>query len=270
MDIWTRQQPFISPEQQQTLQNSRVLVAGVGANGSVAAEAIVRIGVGTVILADPDHVETNNLNRQNYTAADIGRPKVEALQDRLRSIQPDLNLQVYPEGVTPANAEPLITACDVVIENCDDYPAKVLLSRLCQRQNKSQVHSAGGAVRGAVTVFQGDHTYETLFDLPTAGVADADLGTLDYTAHRQNVVERFGANLFDEDIVQELTADSYAQWPTMSGACDIAAHIASLQCLWLLIRQPQHLILAPRVLMFDARTLEFKFKDFASQKKVTF
>ncbi len=270
MDIWSRQKLFITHEQQNTLQNSRVLVAGVGANGSVAAEAIVRIGVGTIILADPDRVETNNLNRQNYTAGDIGHPKVDALKKRLLNIQPDLDIQVHPQGISMDNAETLIQACDVIIENCDDYPVKVLLSRHCQKQNKPQIHSAGGAVRGAVTVFRGAQTYETLFSLPTAGVSDADLGAIDYTPHRKRVAERFGANLFDKETARKISANQYVQWPTMSGACDIAAHIASLQCLWLIIKKDEHLIEAPTVLMFDVRTLEFKSKDFSSKNEVVF
>lgn len=270
MDIWSRQQLFITPEQQQALQDSRVLVAGVGANGSVAAEAIVRIGVGNIILADPDRVEINNLNRQNYIADDIGQPKVEALKKRLVSIQPNLNIQVHPEGVTLINAETLVRNCDVVIENCDYYPAKVLLSRHCNKHKKPQVHSAGGAVRGAVTVFQGDQTYENLFGLPTAGVADADLHTIDFITHRKKVVERFGASLFDQEISDKLMSGQYMQWPTMSGACDIAAHIASLQCLWLILKKDEYLIKAPIVLMFDVQTLEFKFKDFSPGKDVLF
>ena len=270
MDIWSRQQLFITPEQQQKLLNSRVLVAGVGANGSVAAEAIVRIGVGNIILADPDRVEANNLNRQNYTADDIGQFKVDALKRRLISIQPEVAIQTCSEGITLSNAEKIMGACNVVIENCDYYPAKILLGRLGQRHVKPIVHSAGGAVRGSVTVFQGEHTYEKLFGLPTSEAKDADLENIDYVTHRKKVVERFGANLFDQETSAQLSAGQYRQWPTMSGACDIAAHIASLQCLWLIINKEEHLIKAPTVLMFDVQTMEFKFKDFSKQKDVFF
>lgn len=270
MDIWSRQKLLITPEQQKALFNSRVLVAGVGANGSVAAEAIVRIGVTKIILADPDRVEKNNLNRQNYTADDIGRLKVEALKNRLVNIQPDIAIDTYPQGITLDNAEALTRACDVMIENCDYYPAKILLSRHAQKHGKPVVHSAGGAVRGAVTVFKGEHTYEKLFGLPTSGVADADLDGIDFKAHRKKVVERFGTNLFNKEISAQLSASQYSQWPTMSGACDIAAHIASLQCLWLIIEKEESLIRAPTVLMFDVRTLEFKFKDFSLEEDVFF
>ena len=67
---------------------STVAVAGCGGLGSNAAVALVRAGVGRLILVDHDVVEASNLNRQHFFLGDIGRRKVEALADHLRADQP--------------------------------------------------------------------------------------------------------------------------------------------------------------------------------------
>ena len=267
MNIWTRQEAFIKPDEQKKLANSCVLVAGVGANGSVTAETLTRVGVGTIVLADPDHVEVNNLNRQNYTANDVDKLKVSALKERLLAIQPELTVQLVPEGITLKNALSLVESCDVILDCCDNYPAKVILSRCGKRLNKAVVHSAGGAVRGAVTVFSGSQTYEKLFELPTIGIDDNALNEVDFIQHRRKVIERLGANLFDKQTKANLFKEQYAQWPTIVGACDIAAHLSALQTVWLLLKQIEYLILAPKVLVFDARTCQFEKKDFSKQKE---
>lgn len=270
MSMWDRQRNFINNEQQDCLKNSTVLVAGIGANGSVAAEDLVRVGIGNIILADPDVVELNNLNRQNYTSQDIGRLKVDSLKSRLKSIHPSLSIETIKDGVTTKNINNLITKCDIVLDCCDNYPAKILLSRRCAMNQIPLVHSAGGAVRGAVTVFNGDLTYEAMFGLPSLGVADSDLEQIDFTSHRKTVVNRFGANLFDKKTKSHLSSKAYVQWPTMVGACNIAAHISVLQTVWLAINTIEHIIYAPNILLFDARTLEFTIKNFFEHRENLF
>ena len=72
-----RNYPYILKEEQAVLMRTTVALAGLGI-GSVIAETLVRMGVGRLILVDGDTVELSNLNRQNYTRAQIGSTKVEA------------------------------------------------------------------------------------------------------------------------------------------------------------------------------------------------
>ena len=109
------------------LAHARVGVAGAGGMGSHVATALVRSGVGSVVVADFDRVDGSNLFRQCYLPSDVGRPKVEALRDHLLAIEPDLDIEVHDVTVGPSNACSLFGGCDVVCE-CFDLPeAKAML-----------------------------------------------------------------------------------------------------------------------------------------------
>ena len=109
------------------LAHARVGVAGAGGMGSHVATALVRSGVGSVVVADFDRVDGSNLFRQCYLPSDVGRPKVEALRDHLLAIEPDLDIEVHDVPVGPSNACSLFGGCDVVCECFDRPEAKAML-----------------------------------------------------------------------------------------------------------------------------------------------
>ena len=109
------------------LAHARVGIAGAGGMGSHVATALVRSGVGSVVVADFDRVDGSNLFRQCYLPSDVGRPKVEALRDHLLAIEPDLDIEVHDVTVGPSNACSLFSRCDVVCECFDRPEAKAML-----------------------------------------------------------------------------------------------------------------------------------------------
>ena len=109
------------------LAHARVGIAGAGGMGSHVAAALVRSGVGSVVVADFDRVDESNLFRQCYLPSDVGRPKVEALRDHLLAIEPDLDIEVHDVTVNPSNACSLFSGCDVVCECFDRPEAKAML-----------------------------------------------------------------------------------------------------------------------------------------------
>lgn len=109
------------------LAHARVGIAGAGGMGSHVATALVRSGVGSVVVADFDRVDGSNLFRQCYLPTDVGRPKVEALRDHLLEIEPDLSIEIHDVTVDPSNACPLFGRCDVVCECFDRPEAKAML-----------------------------------------------------------------------------------------------------------------------------------------------
>ena len=109
------------------LAHARVGIAGAGGMGSHVATALVRSGVGSVVVADFDRVDGSNLFRQCYLPSDVGRPKVEALRDHLLAIEPDLDIEVHDVTVGPSNACSLFGGCDVVCECFDRPEAKAML-----------------------------------------------------------------------------------------------------------------------------------------------
>lgn len=99
-------------------------VAGCGGLGSNAAVALVRAGLGRVILVDFDVVEASNLNRQYFFQADLGKKKAEVLRDRLREINPRVEVQTHVCRLTPGEVAPIFGAAEVLIEAFDRAEAK--------------------------------------------------------------------------------------------------------------------------------------------------
>jgi len=130
----------------QTFQASHVAVIGVGGVGSWAAEALARSGIGKITLFDMDDVCVSNTNRQLHaTQKSVGQMKVEVLAERLKSINPDLDVAPIACFVTEKNvAQTLSTDMDFVFEATDSVKSKTAIIAHCVR-NKIKIVTSGGA-----------------------------------------------------------------------------------------------------------------------------
>src|ERR1700752_3422290 len=109
--------PGIGEEGQLRLKDARVLCGGVGGLGSPAALYLAAAGVGTLGLVDFDRVDASNLQRQIlYGTSDVGRPKVEVARERLRALNPDVQVIAHQERLEAANARERIRGYDVVLD----------------------------------------------------------------------------------------------------------------------------------------------------------
>ncbi len=121
------------------ISRARVGIAGLGGIGSNVAVMLARAGIGTLVLVDFDVVDGSNIKRQAYTLADIGRPKVSALSDIIRSIDPDVKLMSNHVMVTPTNASELFTDCDIVCEAFDRADQKAMLIETVLSENPDTI-----------------------------------------------------------------------------------------------------------------------------------
>ena len=128
------------------LTSAHVAIAGVGGVGSWAAEALARSGIGAITLIDMDDICVTNSNRQIHTLANtIGRPKVEAMAERLRAINPECRVTAVPQFVTIRNMDKVLPRdCSAVVDAIDSVTHKAALLAHCRRQ-KQWVICAGGA-----------------------------------------------------------------------------------------------------------------------------
>ncbi|QDS98082.1 ThiF family adenylyltransferase [Adhaeretor mobilis] len=116
---------------QQRLAESTVLVCGCGALGSVAAELLVRAGVGRVRIVDRDFLELDNLHRQVlYTEADVDAnlPKAIAAAQHLRQINSSVSIEPYVADVTTENIATLADGCDAIVDGTDNFETRYLLN----------------------------------------------------------------------------------------------------------------------------------------------
>lgn len=146
--------PDIGEAGQLRLRNASVLLVGTGALGSPAAMYLAAAGVGRIALADPDVVDTTNLQRQILHGESwIGKPKLESAAARLREINPHVELLLHPLRLTPENAMALAAPHDIIVDGSDNFPTRFLTNDTAFFLRKPLVHGAIHRFEGQVTVF---------------------------------------------------------------------------------------------------------------------
>ena len=109
------------------MSGCRVGIAGAGGLGSNCAAALVRCGLGTLVIADSDVVDHSNLNRQFYFLDQVGMPKTEALRINLLRINPELMMETHQTRVNPVNIGQIFGEVDLLIEAFDAAEEKAML-----------------------------------------------------------------------------------------------------------------------------------------------
>lgn len=144
MDIrFQRVKPLFNPWFE-TLQKQRVAVVGLGGVGGICAESLVRSGIMKLTIVDFDRVEPSNLNRQNVALTHtMGKLKTEVLTQRLKDINPDLDLIVHSVYLDETNVESLLENCVAVVDAIDSIPAKISLIDYALKQDKVLISSMG-------------------------------------------------------------------------------------------------------------------------------
>ena len=124
----------ITPEEQRRLAGLRVGVVGLSVGHAVAHTLALEGLCGELRLADFDAVEVSNLNRIPATLFDLGVNKAVVAARRIAELDPYLDLNVYPEGVTGGNLGGFLDGLDVLVEECDSLDLKVLLREEARRR----------------------------------------------------------------------------------------------------------------------------------------
>ena len=115
---------YLSAEHLIRIRAARIGIAGAGGLGSNVAMALVRTGFRHLEIIDKDVIEPSNLNRQDFTLADIGKPKVECLRTRLLSVNPDANIIIHRLEWTPQTASGLFQDTAIMVEAFDKAAIK--------------------------------------------------------------------------------------------------------------------------------------------------
>ena len=160
--------PEVGIEGQRRLTGSRVLVIGAGALGSAAATYLAVAGVGTIGLLDGDRVDATNLHRQIlHATADVGRPKTESGKDRLRALNPDIEIVEHREFLSRENALDLFSGYDLIVNGSDNFPTRYLVNDAAVLTGKPWVDAAILRFEGQLAVFRPGHgCYRCLFPTP--------------------------------------------------------------------------------------------------------
>src|SRR5512138_879566 len=154
---------------QKKLFAGKVLIIGAGGLGAPIALYLAAAGVGTIGIADADEVDITNLQRQViHFTPDVGKPKVISAAEKMRAINPDVQVNTYQEWISAANIARIIADYDFVIDGTDNFAAKFLINDACVLGDKPYSH--GGILQfdcQTITVLPGQSTcYRCLFPQP--------------------------------------------------------------------------------------------------------
>ncbi|MEW6567127.1 MAG: molybdopterin-synthase adenylyltransferase MoeB [Chloroflexota bacterium] len=161
--------PEVGLEGQQKLKASSALVIGTGGLGSPVAIYLAAAGVGRIGLVDYDVVDFANLQRQViHGTSTLGKEKVYSARERLRDLNPDIDVDVYNKPFTSGNAFRIAEPYDLIIDGTDNFPTRYLVNDVCVLTGKPNVYASIFRFEGQVSVFWAKHgpCYRCLFPEP--------------------------------------------------------------------------------------------------------
>lgn len=163
LDQFSRTQLLIGKEGIDKLRASRVAVFGIGGVGGYVCEALVRSGVGAFDLIDDDKVCLTNLNRQIIaTRKTVGKYKAEVMAERMREINPDVDVRIHKCFFLPENADDFpFAGYDYVVDAVDTVTAKLELVMKAQALRIPIISSMGAGNKLDPTAFRVSDIYQT-------------------------------------------------------------------------------------------------------------
>lgn len=174
--------PNVGHEGQEKLASARVLVIGAGGLGSPVLLYLAAAGIGTIGIVDDDVVDISNLQRQIiHRTEDVGSKKVDSARARLLALDPNIEVEVYPNRLNPENALDVLKGWDVVVDGTDNIPTRYLIDDACHLLSIPWVYGSIHRFEGQVSVFSTEQSrcYRDLFpEAPPAGALQncADAG----------------------------------------------------------------------------------------------
>lgn len=154
---YERQIRIFGAEGQEKLKNAKVFIAGAGGLGSSISIYLIVAGIGKIRIVDHDIVELSNLNRQIlHWDNDIGKGKTESAEEKLRRMNPNVELEVISKAIDKDSVDKLASDFDMIVDAMDNFPTRFLLNKTALKKNIPLFH---GAVHGfygqATTIIPG-------------------------------------------------------------------------------------------------------------------
>jgi molybdopterin/thiamine biosynthesis adenylyltransferase/rhodanese-related sulfurtransferase len=146
--------PEVGLDGQLKLKAARVLCVGTGGLGAPCSLYLAAAGVGTLGLVDFDKVDHTNLQRQVlFTDADVGRPKIQVAVERLRALNPHIEIRAHEARFSSANAMQIAKDYDYVVDGTDNFPTRYLVNDVCVLGRKTNIYASIFRFEGQCTVF---------------------------------------------------------------------------------------------------------------------
>jgi adenylyltransferase/sulfurtransferase len=161
--------PEVGIEGQQKLKAAKVLLVGTGGLGAPLALYLAAAGVGKIGLVDFDTVDFTNLQRQViHFTADVGRKKLDSAAEKMKAINPNVEIVRHEVALTSENALDILKDYDLVVDGTDNFPTRYLVNDACVLLGKPNVYGSIFRFEGQATVFayEGGPCYRCLYPEP--------------------------------------------------------------------------------------------------------
>jgi adenylyltransferase/sulfurtransferase len=161
--------PEVALDGQKKLKSAKVLTVGTGGLGSPLALYLAAAGIGTLGIVDFDVVDESNLQRQIlHGTSDVGRPKVESAHDKIKDINPNVEVVIHEEALTSENALEIFEDYDVIVDGTDNFPTRYLVNDACVLSSKPNVYGSIFRFEGQASVFYAEEgpCYRCLYPEP--------------------------------------------------------------------------------------------------------
>lgn len=238
---------WVSEAEQQVLRSKRVAIAGLGGVGGAHLLALARLGIGRFTLADFDHFELHNFNRQvGANVGSIGRPKIDVMAEMALGINPELDLVRFERGVDSTNAAAFLDGADLYIDGLDFFvlDERQRIFNLCAERGIPAITAAPLGMGAALLVFlPGRMTFEQYFRMGSRSRAEK--------------AARFLVGLSPSMLQMGYLVDpsrvdlAAGKGPSTPMACELCAGIAATEALKVLLGRGG-VLAAPWGVHFDA------------------
>ena len=242
---------LLTEGEQARLRSARVALAGLGGVGGAHLETLARMGIGAFHLADPDHYELANLNRQlGAQENSFGRSKAAVQRDVLQAINPEAEVEVFEEGVQSHNMDAFLKDVDVVVDGIEFFAFDA----------RAALHAAARAA-GIPVVIAGPIGYGAcLFIFRPDDISFEKYFRWDQAQSRTDRMLTFAAGL-SPGLVNDVDPASVdlknGKGPALSSACMLCAGFAGTAVIQLLVR-PHTIAKGPQAVYFDPLRLRKK------------
>jgi molybdopterin/thiamine biosynthesis adenylyltransferase len=251
---FSRNVGWVTALEQDRLNGCRVAIAGLGGVGGAHLLTLARLGVGAFNIADFDHFELQNFNRQvGATVSNLALPKTDTMAAMARDINPELDLRVFPHGVQPDSVDDFLAGVDVYVDGIDffAFEARRMLFAACQRKGIPALTAAPLGMGVSLLYFApGRTSFEDYF-------------RVDGESHFEQLA-RFIAGLapamlqFGYLVVPEAVDLLKGKGPSTAMACDLCAGVMGTSVLKILLGRGV-VRPAPWGMQFDAYRQKLRF-----------
>lgn len=242
-ELFWRNLGFIDKQEQQKLSHFSIGIAGMGADGGLLAERLVRFGIGKIVLADPEVFEPSNINRQfAANIKNIKKNKAEVIAKELTLINPRLKVVVFNKGINKSNVSKFVKEVQIIVDEIEYLNPKlsVLLAQETRKQRKYLFMGANVGWGGSILCFSPKGmTFEKYFQY------DPSTNNINLLQYVKKIPAYFDRQLIQKIIKREIVI------PSLSSSVGLVTSLLSSEIILFIIGKKRP-ALAPRILFFDA------------------